>query len=340
MTSFDKLPYLGERLAELTTQLISDKLSKEELAELEKLSRNLYERAVILNYKAKEESVYNSTVEVEKVAEKAVDASFPYNQTDDTVVKETSIENKEELQEDLEEETQLETSADLQEEEATKGKVELDSPKDEATPASEERVQFDFSGGFNNNTISTKEKTHPVEETKEEKQKENTSVEANHSVEIESDTEAVSSQHNEEPEEDLSKTDEPAGDVDETPSTSPIEEEKPSLDEVLTSTVVNDSVFYQGFMNAYNVASGDRLGAAKINSLKEAIGLNDKLQFINELFNGDATSYNEAIEHLNQFDSHEGALERLSELAEKENWEKENPTVDEFAHFVIRRYVQ
>src|SRR5690554_4270728 len=58
MTSFDTLQSISSRLKELSNQLSTSKLSKDELEEFETLSRKLYERAIILNYKAKEARVY------------------------------------------------------------------------------------------------------------------------------------------------------------------------------------------------------------------------------------------------------------------------------------------
>lgn len=68
MTSFDTLQSISSRLKELSNQLTSSKLSKEELEEFETLSRKLYERAIILNYKAKEASVYGTSVQETPVA--------------------------------------------------------------------------------------------------------------------------------------------------------------------------------------------------------------------------------------------------------------------------------
>src|SRR5690606_35221064 len=69
--------------------------------------------------------------------------------------------------------------------------------------------------------------------------------------------------------------------------------ENQSKDEVKESFVVQDeqpensdllSEFNQHFMKAVKMARTDKLANSKINTLKGAFGLNDRLLFINELF--------------------------------------------------------
>lgn len=55
MHTFDSLQAISSRLNEITQHLESGKSSADELEEFEVLARALYERAVILHYKAKEE---------------------------------------------------------------------------------------------------------------------------------------------------------------------------------------------------------------------------------------------------------------------------------------------
>jgi hypothetical protein len=270
MTSFDTLQSVSSRLRELSNQLSSSKLSKEELEEFETLSRKLYERAIILNYKAKEESVYGKTPQKNSSTE----TSEPKVET----IVEKTVDVKEEPKE-----------------------AEVNSDEGEGG------VEFDFSGGFDtsmNEPVSKPESSKPVVEIPVEAEKQQ-----------------------------------------KTPAEEPIEE-KPTVeqatnnksDEILDDAEENSSSFYERFSKAQRLSAGDRLGTSKVNSLKDAIGLNDRLQFVSELFGGNSESYNSTIDVLDQLENNEIALRKLSEIAAKENWNKELSAVNEFAHFINRRY--
>lgn len=69
-----------------------------------------------------------------------------------------------------------------------------------------------------------------------------------------------------------------------------------------------------------DVSVADRLQKSQIGDLREAIGINEKFQFINELFNGDMTRYNKAVDELNSFANLEGAKTYLFELSIENQW--------------------
>lgn len=252
MSQFESMQDINKRLNTLITQLNSSKLSSEELEELEVLSRNLYERAVILNYKAKEEKVYQKNEDA-KEAKPVVEVE----EIIEPVVKEE---------------------------------------KTETLPTSAGEIQFDFSGGFD--IPSTPKQEEVVKE------------------EIVSEVEEI---------------------------TEEIEEE--IVDEVIEKTTEsvsnngNHNQFYQRFASAYAEASKDRLNTLKLDSLKGAIGLNDRMLFINELFGGDGELFNQTIEFLDNLESSDKAIKKLSELASQHNWNEEMASIDEFAHLINRRYV-
>ena len=273
MTSFDTLQSISSRLKELSNQLSSSKLSKEELEEFETLSRKLYERAIILNYKAKEESVYGKSSQKVTVAEAAVAPNEP--------VVEKTPEVKEE--------------------------VKREEPKKiEEEPESGE-IQFDFSGGFD---ASESKPVSKLKEVLTPKVEEKIETPKQQEVPVEKPVEKVAAPVV--PEVTINQSDEIGGD---------------------------SNSFYERFSKAYRQSAGDKLGISKIDSLKGAIGLNDRLQFISELFGGNSDSYNGTIDVLDQLENSEVALRKLSEVAAKEKWNKDAQAVDEFAHLITRRYV-
>lgn len=86
---------------------------------------------------------------------------------------------------------------------------------------------------------------------------------------------------------------------------------------------------------------GARLQQKPIENLKDAIGLNEKFLFINELFNGNIQAYNEAIGQLNSFPSIHEAFEFINSLTGEFAWDgnRSADTIEKFANLVQRRYI-
>lgn len=83
----------------------------------------------------------------------------------------------------------------------------------------------------------------------------------------------------------------------------------------------------------------DRMQLKPISDLKAAIGLNDKFQFINELFEGSADRYNEATSLLNSCSSAVEADELFADLNSRYNWDPKNHVFRKLKEFVTRRYL-
>ena len=77
-----------------------------------------------------------------------------------------------------------------------------------------------------------------------------------------------------------------------------------------------------------------------VSDLKKFIGINDKFAFINELFEGNLSSYNEAIERLNQSKDLNDALDYFEKaLHQKYSWNSENATTQHLRNLVERRFM-
>jgi hypothetical protein len=73
--------------------------------------------------------------------------------------------------------------------------------------------------------------------------------------------------------------------------------------------------------------------------LKGLISLNDKLQFVRDLFNGYSLAYSEAIELINRFDSFDAADNFLKQnYAIKNNWSEKQDVADKFYEILNRRF--
>lgn len=82
----------------------------------------------------------------------------------------------------------------------------------------------------------------------------------------------------------------------------------------------------------------DKMQKDKITDLKNAIGINEKFYFINELFNGNMKDYNEAIEHLDKSSSLEEAKQIIENQKTAGGWEEESEGLIQLMDFVERKF--
>lgn len=83
---------------------------------------------------------------------------------------------------------------------------------------------------------------------------------------------------------------------------------------------------------------GENIRSNSIDSLKKHIGINDKFQFINELFNGKMKTYNEAIEILDKMTEMTEAHSYLKTFQDKFSWDVESPVYEQFMVYIMRRF--
>ncbi|HIP32860.1 MAG TPA: hypothetical protein EYG86_08870 [Crocinitomicaceae bacterium] len=76
----------------------------------------------------------------------------------------------------------------------------------------------------------------------------------------------------------------------------------------------------------------------KLDTLIGAFGLNEKLRFINDLFDGSSESFNDAVKLLDTQNDLNEAYSHVNRFASEQNWESDDETVSEFVSFVNRRY--
>lgn len=83
----------------------------------------------------------------------------------------------------------------------------------------------------------------------------------------------------------------------------------------------------------------DHLVLEPIKDLRSAIGINDKFQFIQELFGGDEKSFETGIKTINAFKIFPEAQFYIKrELREKYNWDEECNVVKQFDQLIKRRF--
>ena len=80
-------------------------------------------------------------------------------------------------------------------------------------------------------------------------------------------------------------------------------------------------------------------GAPKVASLREAISINQRFSFINELFNGENMEYHAAIQHLDSLPTADAALAYVrQELANKHDWSRKEEHVGKLLKLIERKF--
>jgi hypothetical protein len=92
-------------------------------------------------------------------------------------------------------------------------------------------------------------------------------------------------------------------------------------------------------LSASKLTLVERMQKTKVDNLAIAIGLNQKFLFMNFLFLGENTSYNDAIDKLNNMPTAADARHYIRELAYIYSWNYENENVVLFTEYVERRYM-
>lgn len=78
---------------------------------------------------------------------------------------------------------------------------------------------------------------------------------------------------------------------------------------------------------------------SKLDTLIGSFGLNERLQFINELFGGSSEAFSDAIKVLDARTGLDSAREKIAEFAASNNWDDaDNETITDFVAKIKRRY--
>ncbi len=81
-----------------------------------------------------------------------------------------------------------------------------------------------------------------------------------------------------------------------------------------------------------------RMQQSPIKDLREAIGINEKFLFINELFKGNLNQYNKSIDELNAFESINGAFTCLIELKVQHQWDEKGIAFKRLKELIERKF--
>lgn len=106
-------------------------------------------------------------------------------------------------------------------------------------------------------------------------------------------------------------------------------------DENDNQTTINEAIA----PNQDQTRVGDKLEQDGVKNLVNAIGINERFLYINELFDGDSDGYERAINHLNSFSHLREAMEFLrAEVSDKYNWDQEQESTITFYALIEKRF--
>ena len=92
------------------------------------------------------------------------------------------------------------------------------------------------------------------------------------------------------------------------------------------------------FKNDNQITIADKITKDYINELREAIGINEKFLFINELFNGDMARYNKIIDELDALKTMEGVNTYMLELKIQSQWTDDNQALIKLTELLHRKF--
>ena len=120
-----------------------------------------------------------------------------------------------------------------------------------------------------------------------------------------------------------------------------IEEEiiTPHVQEVLTKTTASSQKDAFDKMIERDNSLGSQIMGTRLDTLNGAFGLNEKLQLINELFDGSSELFYQSVQIFDALPDFEQAKVVLKNYSTEFAWDFENPLVIEFVQKIARRYV-
>lgn len=140
------------------------------------------------------------------------------------------------------------------------------------------------------------------------------------------------------------KVEEPSVDkssADDTPIQDELKNEEPAAQTAydLFSTTSDNAIAKQ-FTSDEDQSVGEKMQKTQVENIREAIGINEKFLFINELFNGDMTRYNKILDEINEFTTSKGVETYILELKVQSQWGDDNEAYHKLKELCERKLNQ
>lgn len=117
----------------------------------------------------------------------------------------------------------------------------------------------------------------------------------------------------------------------------PLFEAETPTESIVEPTVISTSNFFTKVFEI-NQKTKNQIGITTIPSLVGSFGLNERLMYINELFDGSSESFSDTIKQLDSRSNLSEAAQYIDEIAANFNWEEDSDTVEEFIQKLCRRF--
>jgi len=96
---------------------------------------------------------------------------------------------------------------------------------------------------------------------------------------------------------------------------------------------------WEGKLRSMESQLTDSFALSKLDTLIGSFGLNERLQFINELFEGSSEAFSEAVKMLDTRTGMDSARQKMADFAQENNWgSADSETVSDFVAKIKRRY--
>ena len=126
--------------------------------------------------------------------------------------------------------------------------------------------------------------------------------------------------------------------VEETPEETIDESPEEEVEEDIPAPSNESNGTFIDQLNLADASTHSLTMGSKIDSLIGAFGLNEKLRFINDLFDGSSEAFNNAVKTLDTQSGLGDANATINSLSNEHSWDVEDETAGEFVSFVNRRY--
>lgn len=317
MAKFDSKEVLLTKISEIYTEMMNGTIDVQTLDELVSLSEELHQRNIILRYKAFESKVLGVSNEpIQDVVSEKEEREEISENSNTIPVEEPTIEAAPSISFSLFEDPIIEEKP----EEPILPLFDLSSEpiEEPISIIAENEVEAEIENNIETTEESFievdtifNEETQVIEEPIIHSEEIVTEYE-DQSVEIERST------------------------VVEDPQTHEIIQESHSYEEVSIDEKAIASFMHKFKEIEQQIAS--QFGISKLETLVGSFGLNERLQYINELFDGSSEAFSEAVKILDNQHSSQNAFLKVAEIGTQNNWDIQSETVEEFMQKIKRRY--
>lgn len=293
------------QIQQIQQKLTSGTITSDELENLVDLSRELYEKSVILRFKSFEEKVFPSRefsplnetfaakneAEVEiNISEKLADIEEPEASTNfESTVRSAMHETIQPVFD-----FQLFDDLEAKKEDIPSESASLTDNSNDVESVQEEEIDAENTEEISATILTIEPVLEPKEINLEEKEEAKIEESASPVAETEAHTEIKSA--------------------------------------TKTSTLFNQ-------IPSILVAGENNWMSGKIVNLQSSFGFNDRLQCISELFNGSSEKYSETLQQLDELTQFDAAKSILEPIARENGWDLESDLTIEFIQKVERRYL-